>query len=61
VWGKLIDESGFPCVLYDDVPDHSLAQCFRGVAFILDIDRKLREQPSVAGEVLILLQAPIGH
>jgi hypothetical protein len=32
-----------------------------GVALILDIDLKLHEQPSVAGEVLVLWQAPIGH
>ena len=32
-----------------------------GVALILDIDLKLREQPSVAGEVLILRPAPIGQ
>jgi hypothetical protein len=32
-----------------------------GVDLILDIDLKLREQPSVAGEVLVLRPAPIGH
>jgi hypothetical protein len=31
------------------------------VALILDIALKPREQPSAAGEVLILWQAPIGH
>jgi aryl-alcohol dehydrogenase-like predicted oxidoreductase len=34
---------------------------FKGVDLILDIDLKLREQPSVAGEVLVLRPAPIGH
>jgi hypothetical protein len=33
----------------------------KGVDLILDIDLKLREQPSVAGEVLVLRPAPIGH
>jgi transposase len=32
-----------------------------GVALILDIDLRLREQPSVADEVSILLRAPNGH
>src|SRR5580704_10845135 len=32
-----------------------------GVALILDIDFKLREQPAVVGEVSILQQAPNGH
>jgi hypothetical protein len=32
----------------------AFARCTAGVDLILDIDLKLREQPSVAGEVLIL-------
>jgi hypothetical protein len=28
VGAKLVDQSGFPRVFHDDVPDHWLAQCF---------------------------------